>query len=140
MLFHKIQKAVDKLIGQCYFFIAPTALEECDSRLMETTPNENCPDVKSVRFDVDVMVWEMFDGRIATVPLTHWPMLWLATKEERETMQIIRSSVWWPLLDEGLLGEHILRGDREHPRFARKSWERWMRRNYPETSACPTHP
>jgi len=97
---------------------------------IEVPDDADSPDVRAVRFDGGLMVWEMVDGRVATAPLTLWPTLWLATPEERETFQIVRYSVHWPLLDVDIASEHILQGCREHRTFARKGWERWMARHY----------
>lgn len=98
--------------------------------LVETNPDDDAPDVAIVRFLDDLMVWEFTDGRVATAPLTNWPTLWLATREERETLQIHRASVYWPLLDADIPSDHILKGVREHRALARKAWDKWMDRQY----------
>jgi|GEM_PF-756431 len=103
---------------------------------IEVADDTDAPDVRAVKFDGDVMVWEMADGRMATAPLTHWPTLWLATAEERETFQITRYSVHWPLLDTDIGSDHILQGCREHRNFARKAWDRWMARHYTANQAA----
>jgi len=103
---------------------------ETDPRLVETDPDTDSPCVQAIRFEEERMVWEMVDGRVATAPLAHWPTIWLATKEERETFQIARCAVHWPLLDADIASDDILHGCREHRNFARKAWCRWMDRNY----------
>lgn len=108
---------------------------EADPRLVETNPHDDTPDVRAVHFEGDVMVWELADGRVATAPLTHWPTLWLASREERETFQIQRSSVYWPLLDADIASDHILLGTREHRSLARRAWEHWMQRQYAPQAA-----
>ncbi len=107
-----------------------TSDTETDPRLVETDPDMDAPDVQGIRFEEGLMVWEMADGRLATAPMTHWPTIWLATREERETFQIAGSSVYWPLLDADIASEHILQGVREHRNFARRAWDRWMDRHY----------
>lgn len=103
---------------------------------VEVPDDADAPDVCAVRFEGPLMVWEMKDGRLATAPLTHWPTLWLATPEERETFQITRYSVHWPLLDADIASDHILQGCREHRRFVRKAWDRWMARHYDSPQAA----
>lgn len=106
-----------------------------DPRLIETHPHEDMPEVRAVRFEHDVMVWELTDGRVATAPLTHWPTLWFATREERETLQIRHNAVYWPLLDADIASQHILNGLREHRALARKAWEHWLQREYAPKAA-----
>jgi hypothetical protein len=103
---------------------------------IEVPDESDAPDVRAVRFDGDLMIWEMVDGRMATAPLTHWPTLWLATREERETLQISRYSVHWPLLDTDIASDHIIQGCREHRNFANKAWSRWMARHYVTSQAA----
>ncbi|MEI6492739.1 MAG: DUF2442 domain-containing protein [Verrucomicrobiota bacterium] len=103
---------------------------------IEVPDDADAPDVRTVRFEGELMIWEMIDGRLATAPLTHWPTLWLATREERETFQIARYSVYWPLLDTDIASDHILRGYKEHRNFAHKAWDRWMARHYTANQAA----
>jgi len=97
---------------------------------IEVADDADAPDVRAVHFDAELMIWEMVDGRVAAAPLTRWPTLWLATREERETFLITRYSVHWPLLDTDIASDHILQGCREHRNFANKAWSRWMARHY----------
>ena len=110
-------------------------LSKNDPRIVEKNPRADVPDVGAVRFEAEVMVWQFADGRAASAPLSHWPTLWLATRAERETFQINRGAVYWPLLDADIASEHILSGAREHRALARKAWEHWMQREYASQAA-----
>jgi hypothetical protein len=104
---------------------------DIDPRLVPTDESgPGYPEVTGVEFSADSMTWRLGDGLAVTVPLSHWPTLWLATDEERLRMEIAGAFVHWPLLDADISSANVLCGDREHRHFARLAWERWMARRY----------
>lgn len=103
--------------------------------LEETQADADMPAVRAVRFDREVVLFDCTDGRILSAPLKNWPTLLLATETERETYVICGHAVYWPLLDADIASEHVMRGGREAPVFARQAWERFLARQYPDKAA-----
>lgn len=68
--------------------------------------------VKDIRFDEDSMSVDLMDGRMITVPLTWYPRLLEAKPEERSLWEPCAAGygIHWPLLDEDLSTEGLLRG------------------------------
>lgn len=67
---------------------------------------------KSVRFDQDMMHVALTDGRIISIPLIWFPLLYGATLEQREQYEIGGGgiSLHWPDLDEDLSVAGLLAG------------------------------
>jgi hypothetical protein len=78
--------------------------EACQGLYLE----RNMP--KQVRFEADSLVIETQDGRTIYTPLDWFPWLQQATPEQRQNFTLMGSSVYWPLIDEGLSMEVILLG------------------------------
>ncbi|GAB1482057.1 hypothetical protein MASR2M78_08720 [Treponema sp.] len=68
--------------------------------------------VKDLRFDEDTLSVDLMDGRTITVPLAWYPRLLGATKVEQDTWERSAAGygIHWPLLDEDLSTEGLLRG------------------------------
>lgn len=68
--------------------------------------------VKFVRFDEDTMSVDLMDGRTISVPLAWYPRLLDAAPAEREVWESSAAGfgIHWPLLDEDLSTEGLLRG------------------------------
>ena len=68
--------------------------------------------VKAVRFNEDSMSVDLMDGRTISVPLVWYPRLLDASAAERETWECSAAGygIHWPLLDEDLSTEGLLRG------------------------------
>ena len=87
---------------------------------IETPP----PEIQDVRLSDDALTFDLLDGRSISVPLTFYPSLLLATREERENFEKIGSSVHWPDLDCDINSEALLRGAKESLVYARKAYAR----------------
>jgi hypothetical protein len=68
--------------------------------------------VKNVRVDDDVLSVDLMDGRTIAVPLAWYPRLLNASAEQRLRWEICAAGygIHWPLLDEDLSTEGLLRG------------------------------
>ena len=68
--------------------------------------------VSDVRFTEDALSVELMDGRTITVPLAWFPRLLAATPEQRSRWQVAVGGygIHWPLVDEDLSTEGLLRG------------------------------
>jgi hypothetical protein len=106
-----------------------------ETDLEESQASADMPGVRAVRFDREAVLFECEDGRILSAPLKSWPTLLLASDAERESYVICGHAVHWPLLDADIASEHLLRGTREAPVFARRAWERFLARQYPGKAA-----
>ncbi len=75
----------------------------------ETIPDER---VTSVTFTNERLEVELCDGRRISVPLVWYPRLADATPEQRETWEPCGAGygIHWPLIDEDLSVEGLLRG------------------------------
>src|SRR5436309_3566722 len=85
------------------------------------------PIISRVLLDDETLGFHLGDGRFISVPLSFYPTLALATREERRQFEINGSSVYWPLLDADIGVEGLLAGAREHQYYARKAVERAVR-------------
>ena len=65
---------------------------------------------RTVRFDRDSMWVELEDGRTIGVPLTWFPRLFHASKEQREDFELSRCGIHWEAIDEDISVEGILLG------------------------------
>lgn len=86
------------------------------------------PEIQAIKITNVALTFQLMDGRTISVPLAYYPTLMLATKAERETFEICGSSVHWPKLDCDLGSDHLLRGAKEAPYFAKKAYERAEKR------------
>lgn len=81
---------------------------------------------QSVRITEDMLVVELTDGRVISVPLTWYPRLWYGSESERANFEIIGEGeyIHWPELDEDLSVSGILKGRRslENP----ESLKKWL--------------
>ena len=68
--------------------------------------------VKTVHFDEDTICVDLMDGRMISVPLAWYPRLMEATLSEREAWECSAAGygIHWPLIDEDLSTEGLLRG------------------------------
>jgi len=68
--------------------------------------------VKTVHIEEDMLTVDLMDGRIISVPLTWYPKLFNATKEQLSKWEIAGAGygIHWPDLDEDLSTEGLLRG------------------------------
>jgi Protein of unknown function (DUF2442) len=59
---------------------------------------------KSVRFDAEMMHVDLTDGRIISVPIIWFPLLYEATAQQRENFEIDGGgvSLYWPEIDEDI--------------------------------------
>ena len=65
---------------------------------------------RSLRFDQDSMWVELEDGRTIGVPLTWFPRLFHASKEQREDYELSRRGIHWDAIDEDISVEGLLTG------------------------------
>ena len=68
--------------------------------------------VAGVEFTDDALSVALMDGRVITVPLVWYPKLLTATEAERNDWQVSGGGygIHWPLIDEDLSTEGLLRG------------------------------
>jgi len=81
-------------------------------------------EISGVRVISEQLTFDLIDGRSVSVPLAFYPTLLLATKEERETFDIVGSSVYWPLLDCDIGSRGLLLGAKEAPYYVEKAYAR----------------
>jgi hypothetical protein len=67
---------------------------------------------KSVRFDTEMMHVDLTDGRIVSVPIIWFPLLYEATAHQRENFEIDGGgvSLYWPEIDEDISVAGLLDG------------------------------
>lgn len=67
---------------------------------------------KSVRFDAEMMHVDLTDGRIVSVPIIWFPLLYEATTQQRENFEIDGGgiSLYWPDIDEDISVAGLLDG------------------------------
>ncbi len=67
---------------------------------------------QSVKFDADMMHVFLMDGRIISVPIIWFPLLYEATPEQREQYEIGGGgiSLHWPEIDEDLSVAGLMAG------------------------------
>ncbi len=75
----------------------------------EPRPGER---IKNVRFDEDMLIVDLLDGRTISVPLAWYPRLLHATREQRGNWTLCGGGfgIHWPDIDEDLSSEGLLRG------------------------------
>ncbi len=68
--------------------------------------------ITGVHFTDDTISVDLFDGRTITVPLTWYPRLLHATKEQRAHWEIAGAGygIHWPDIDEDLSAQGFLQG------------------------------
>jgi hypothetical protein len=76
--------------------------------------------IKTARIDGQHLTVELEDGCLLSVPLSFYPMLLLATDQERHEMEVLPFSLHWESLDCDLGIEGLLQGLREHPSWPTK--------------------
>lgn len=70
------------------------------------------------------LTFDLIDGRSVSVPLPFYPTLLMASEKERETFEIVGSSVYWPLLDCDIGSRGLLLGANEAPCYVEKAYAR----------------
>lgn len=60
----------------------------------------------------DLLTVTLEDGRVIATPLDWYPWLASASSEKQQTIELLPDAVYWPLLNEGLEIEGMLRGIR----------------------------
>jgi len=84
------------------------------------------PRAQNVRVEEGMLVVELQDGRILSVPIAYFPRLLHGTPKARQNFRLIGGGegIHWPDLDEDISVEHLLQGvfSREAPgsRFRRE--------------------
>ena len=80
---------------------------------MITSDYKNGTRIKSVGFKKDMIVVNLMDGRIISVPLIFYPRLYNASDEQRRNLKIAGGGmgIYWPDIDEDLSAEGLLRGE-----------------------------
>ena len=68
--------------------------------------------IKSVNFTDDMIVVDLMDGRIISVPLIFYPRLFNANLNQRMNWKIAGAGygIYWPDIDEDLSAEGLLNG------------------------------
>ncbi len=84
-------------------------------------------DLVSVAVTSDDLTAELSDGRKISVPLSWYPRLLHATREERDNWRLIGrgEGVHWPDLDEDVSAENLVLGQSSGESQA--SLDRWMK-------------
>lgn len=79
---------------------------------MNTLNNKSDNRVKSVSFTEDMIVVDLIDGRIISVPLIFYPRLFNSTLEQKNNWKISGGGygIHWPDIDEDLSSEGLLNG------------------------------
>lgn len=79
-----------------------------------------------VRVTEDMLIVELEDGRVLSVPLVWYPRLWYGTPEERANVVLLGGGtiLHWPDLDEDLSVEGLLLGRRSGESL--ESLKRWL--------------
>lgn len=87
---------------------------------------ETQSNAKSVLVSADELIVTLSDGESKSVPLSFYPRLVHASREERDNWQIIGQGegIRWPDLDEDISVEGILAGRRSGE--SGKSFQRWL--------------
>jgi hypothetical protein len=68
--------------------------------------------IKSVSFKKDMIIVNLMDGRIISVPVIYYPRLFNASSDQRNNWKISGGGygIYWPDIDEDLSSEGLLRG------------------------------
>jgi len=79
---------------------------------MRTSLAESVALALAVRFTADDLIVDLSDGRIISIPLAWFPRLLHASAAQRKKWEIIGDGigVHWPLIDEDLSVDGLLRG------------------------------
>lgn len=93
---------------------------------MTTLKLEIDPAISHVIVTDEELILDLADGRSLTVPLTWYPRLKSAAREERQNCQIIGSghAIEWPDLDEHIGIEGLLAGRPSGE--GHRSFKRWL--------------
>ena len=79
-------------------------------------PAEHHPNQPASAHIADGQVYVMLvDGRQIITPLEWYPWLAIASPVAQQTIELHPNAVWWPLLDEGLSVDGMLRGKQLTP-------------------------
>ncbi len=70
----------------------------------------------NVRFEPDIMILDLSDGRSLSVPLAWFPRLLRATPAQLKQVEISRLGLHWAELDEDISVEGLLAGKRDQTR------------------------
>jgi hypothetical protein len=76
-----------------------------------------------VSFDEQTLTVELSDGRVLGVPLSWFPRLSRATKEERESYELSPAGLHWDALDEDISIAGLLAGRADQTRRPRRAAE-----------------
>ncbi len=81
---------------------------------MNTLAVEHHPLAESVKCDSDSLTVSLLDGRTISVPITWFPRLSSATKEQLDDWELLGDGegIYWPRLDEDLSVKGLLIGAR----------------------------
>lgn len=94
---------------------------------MTISPTEHEPPLaQNVLVSEDSLEVELSDGRTITAPLSWYPRLVHATKEERANWRLIGAGegIHWPEVDEDISVENLLSGKRSGE--SERSLQRWI--------------
>lgn len=81
---------------------------------MHSLPQESDVRVMNVSVDDSRLIVDLMDGRTIAVPLAWYPRLANASAEQRSQWELAGGGygIHWPLIDEDLSAEGLLRGAR----------------------------
>ena len=84
------------------------------------------PGGRRITITEDMLIVELDDGRIISVPLTWYPRLVHATPEERNNWRLIGNGegIHWPDLDEDISIENLVLG--KPAGESQRSFKRWL--------------
>jgi Protein of unknown function (DUF2442) len=94
---------------------------------MTTSPIETQPQwAQAVRIEADLLVVDLLDGRVLSVPLAWFPRLLAGTEQERENCRFVGrgEGISWPDLDEDISVASLLAGQASAESQA--SLKRWL--------------
>ena len=79
---------------------------------MITLNNKNDNRIKAVNFTEEMIVVDLMDGRIISVPLIFYPRLFHASTEQKMNWKLsgAGNGIHWPDIDEDLSSEGLLNG------------------------------
>lgn len=94
--------------------------------MITSTIEAQIPAAETVTVTDDTLHVELSDGRTLSVPLAWFPRLVHATREERDTWELIGAGqgIRWPDLDEDLSVEGLIAGRPSGE--SQRSFKRWL--------------
>ena len=99
-------------------------------------PSPPIPEPVAVRSSDEVLSVELSDGRTVAAPLVWYPRLSYATTDERAVVELTAYGIHWPLVNEDVSVEMLLKGQpsEENP-ASLKAWAELMERRRAQIAA-----